>query len=631
MGVSGVGKTTIGSQLAQRLAVPFFDADDFHSASNVNKMSKGIALTDKDREPWLESLAHHIVSWSEKGAVLACSALKQTYRDRLVRNIAKKQIAQKIQFVFLKASQSFIRKRLMSRTNHFFNPALLSSQFDILEPPQDAIVIDAQEDIATILQQIQAKLLVTQHIGLIGLGVMGKSLARNFANKNIALSLYNRHLPNKEEQVAQRFIDAYPELADVQGFDHMPSFINSLPKPRMLFLMVAAGAVTDVVLDALIPHLDKGDIVIDGGNAHFQDSARRSKALDKRGIHFFGVGVSGGEQGALYGPAIMPGGALDAYPQIQPIMEAIAAKDAKGKPCCHFVGKGGAGHFVKMIHNGIEYAEMQLITEVYNLLRFHKNMSLDAIANLFEDWNKTHLKSYLLEITVPILRKREAGVPLIDLILDTAAQKGTGSWSTTAALALGQPFDTIASAVMARHISAQKIVRISAQTQYDIAKAHLDTLDVDTLKMAYHCGRLINHAIGFETIKSASRSYQWHSNLSSIAHTWTNGCIIRSQLMEELVGIFDKDAMTHLLLQPTVVAQVKQLYPAFAKAVSEGLKAHASIPTLSAALNYFNGFTTANSSAHLIQAQRDFFGAHTYKRVDKEGNFHTDWTNTEAS
>lgn len=628
MGVSGVGKTTIGRQLAKALSLPFYDADDFHTTNNISKMSQGTALTDKDREPWLESLAQHISIWSENGAVLACSALKQAYRDTLVRQIPKDQVAQKIQFVFLSASQSQINKRLLARTQHFFKPDLLSSQFDILEPPQDAIRINAQASIASILQQIKTKLSLIQHIGLIGLGVMGKSLARNFANNHIQLSLYNRHLPFKEENVAQRFIDAYPELNQAQGFDDLAAFVYSLPKPRTLFLMVAAGTVTDVVLDALVAHLDKGDIVIDGGNAHFEDSDRRSKALEKRGIYFFGVGVSGGEQGALEGPAIMPGGAADTYPLIQPILEAIAAKDANGKPCCHFVGPGGAGHFVKMIHNGIEYAEMQLISEVYNLLRFHKKMSLDAIANLFEDWNSTHLKSYLLEITISILRKKEADVPLIDLILDKAAQKGTGSWSTTAALALGQPFDTISSAVMARHISAQKMQRISAQTQYSISRRNIDTLEIDTIKMAYDCGRLINHAIGFETIKTASNNFHWQSNLANIAHTWTNGCIIRSRLMEALVGIFEKDDKTHLLLQPTVVAQVKQLYPAFAKAVSEGLNAHASIPTLSAALNYLNGFTTANSSAHLIQAQRDFFGAHRYERVDKDGHFHTDWTNT---
>jgi 6-phosphogluconate dehydrogenase len=623
MGVSGVGKTSVGKELAVTLGLPFFDADDFHPQRNKEKMAAGIPLNDTDRWPWLDTLAQHVKDWSDSGAVLACSALKEVYRERLC---AVRPAGTNVTFVYLQATFDLIRARLSNRKDHFFNPTLLQSQFDTLEPPKNALQVDGHQSQQQIIDYILLELKSTSQLGLIGLGVMGKSLARNFAGKGIQLSLYNRRVSGKEEDVATRFITEYPVLSIAQGFEDLAAFVQSLERPRSIFLMVHAGAATDIVISALHPHLDVGDVLMDGGNAHYQDTERRIGELSKRGIHFMGVGVSGGEEGALYGPSIMPGGAFEIYDQVQPLLEIIAAKDAHGKPCCAHIGIGGAGHFVKMIHNGIEYAEMQLITEVYGLMRFYLGMELPAIANQFDTWNAGPLQSYLLEISAKILRKKDGDHSVIDLILDKAQQKGTGGWSTTAALTLGQPFDTIASAVMVRNLSAQKMTRIEAQIAYAFPTNTYDyTLGLEDIKQAYSAARMINHAIGIETIKAASITYGWNINLSELARVWTNGCIIRSQLMEAFIDWLKVDATSHILLHVDAVQLLSDTNDAFAKTISESALLKAAIPTLSAAFNYFNGFVTGDSATHLIQAQRDFFGAHTYERKDKEGNFHTQW------
>lgn len=623
MGVSGVGKTTVGKELAHALELPFFDSDDFHPLVNKEKMASGIPLRDTDRWPWLEILAQHIGNWCDVGAVLACSALKEVYRERLC---AVQPAGASVTFIYLKASFDLIQERLSNRKDHFFNPTLLQSQFDTLEPPTNALQVDGHQSQQQIIDYILLKLKSTPQLGLIGLGVMGKSLARNFADKGIQLSLYNRRVPIKEESVATRFISQYPVLSKAQGFEDLGAFVQSLERPRSIFLMINAGAATDIVISALQPHLDVGDVIMDGGNAHYEDTERRIHELSKGGIHFMGVGVSGGEEGALYGPSIMPGGAFEIYDQVKPLLEIIAAKDGHGKPCCAHIGSGGSGHFVKMIHNGIEYAEMQLITEVYDLMRFHLGMELPAIADQFDTWNAGPLQSYLLEISAKILRKKEGDRYLIDFILDKAQQKGTGGWSTSAALNLGQSFDTIASAVMVRNLSAQKMTRIGAQLGYAFPTHNYEyTLDLEDIKQAYSAARILNHAIGIETIKAASIAYSWNINLSELARVWTNGCIIRSQLMEAFIDWLKVDVASHILLHADAVQLLRDTNDAFAKTISESALLKAAIPTLSAAFNYFNGFVTGDSATHMIQAQRDFFGAHTYKRKDKEGDFHTHW------
>lgn len=620
MGVSGVGKTTIGEGLSKRLGVPFYDADDFHPTANKDKMASGVPLQDNDRWPWLDIIVSNYKKWKQTGAILACSALKEKYRNRL-------QVDDDVvQLIYLSADFNIVRQRLSERSGHFFNPELLQSQFDALEEPKNGIICDAmlgKEDVLDhIMNTIQNK--QTSQLGLIGLGVMGKSLSRNFANHNLSLSLYNRHVEGIEEHIAVDFINTYSELQHCKGFDDIKTFVTSLSLPRKIFLMVNAGPAVDAVIETLLPYLSDGDVIMDGGNSHYLDTERRVKELKELGIHFMGVGVSGGEEGALKGPSIMPGGTDIGYKQVGTFLETIAAKDQQGNACCAKVGLGGSGHFVKMIHNGIEYAEMQLITELYDILRTHCGLSLEEIATAFDHWNTSVENSYLLEISSKILRKEEDGIPLIDVILDKAKQKGTGSWSTTAALQIGAPFDTIAQAVLARIISSEKQQRLKAAQIYTIDKKTFNDYSIKTIRKAYQTARIINHAIGFESLRKASAHYDWKLNLSEIARIWTNGCIIRSTLMEELSTDLKTDDMT-ILFYPRIVQIVKEGQQSLKEVVQESIASGASVPVLSAAINYFNALIQGDSAASMIQAQRDLFGAHTYERKDKTGNFHTIW------
>jgi len=619
MGVSGVGKTTVGKALAKHLQFPFYDADDFHPKINIDKMTNGIPLNDEDRWPWLDHIAAEMSNWLKNGAVLACSALKEIYRKRLT----PPNFQNNIQWVYLNGNYSTIAERLAKRRAHFFNPDLLKSQFETLESPDYGLKISISSTIDEIVQNIVNKNFMKKELGLLGLGVMGKALARNFAKQGTTLSLFNRRVEGVEEAVAEHFISEYEELKQARGFEDIPSFIASLNQPRIVFLMISAGDIIDTVLDQLLPHLSPGDILIDGGNSHYNDTERRIQMLAEKQIHFLGVGVSGGEEGAMHGPSIMPGGSEEAYNKVAPLLKQIAAKDITKNACCTYVGNGGSGHFIKTIHNGIEYAEMQLIAEVYGILRFELHYDFPQLIEVLSEWNAGHLKSYLLGATIAILKQKEGDKYILDLILDKAKQKGTGGWSTAAAMELGQPFDTIAAAVMARNISAQKTNRSTASSIYKLNKTKALAPSVDDIKCAYAIARIVNHGIGFETMRTASETYQWNLKLNEIARIWTNGCIIRSQLMEELIGYLKADK--HLLFAPEVIKMISEHYSALTEVVTFGLKAGQGIPVLSAALNYLNAFTTESSTANMIQAQRDFFGAHTYERTDKEGIFHTIW------
>ncbi len=619
-GVSGIGKTTIGKILAWELNIPFFDADDFHPTANVAKMKGGNPLNDKDRAPWLGILAKNIQVWNENsGAVLACSALKEDYR-RVLQSVNKKEI----KWIFLNADMSIISERLAQRENHYMNPKLLQSQFDTLEIPNYGIQINVNQAKEQIMSEILEKLPSKSVFGLIGLGVMGKSLALNIAGKNVAISVYNRHVQNTEVGIAKDFVNDNSDL-NILGFDDLRQFINSMERPRNILLMVNAGKPVDAVIEDLLPHLDIDDLIIDGGNSHFLDTKKRIEYLKGNQINFIGIGVSGGEEGALKGPSIMPSGSEGAYNRIASILESISAKDKKGNACCTYIGNDGSGHFIKMIHNGIEYAEMQILAEIYHLLRFHVGKNPLEIAAVFDEWKQTGLNSYLIEITIDILRKKENADFLIDKILDQASQKGTGGWSTNAALDLGKPINSIAESVMARYLSAMKPQRVKASELYNIDKQKV-SLDLLQLKNAYKSSRIINHAIGFDIIQEASNQYNWNLNLSEIARIWTNGCIIRSELMEQLVELF-KDSKEHLLLHPTIVSELKKSKSDYAEIVSSALKSSCTVPVLSSALNYFLGLISEQSSANMIQAQRDYFGAHTYKRIDKpfDEAFHTNW------
>ena len=632
-GVSGSGKTTVGIALAESLGLPFYDADDYHPQSNKRKMEMGEALNDADRAPWLTTLSELITTWNNKdGAVLACSALKEVYRKKL-------ESGSKVNWVHLKGTKALIEERLKLRKGHFFNSKLLDSQFQTLELANYGLSVDINNDIDSMISEIKTSEFFNHKsnhstIGLVGLGVMGKSLSINWAKRGVSLSVYNRHVPNKEEGIAAHFIQEQPNDFQLLGFDDLKQFINSLETPRKIVLMINAGKPIDDFIREITPFLSPEDILIDGGNSNFKDTERRSSQLAKNNLSFIGVGISGGEEGAKNGPSIMPGGAKKAYEAIQPYLEMIAAKDQNSAPCCTFIGPGGSGHFVKTMHNGIEYAEMQIIAETYAFLRVQCDYSLHQIEELFKKWSKEGLSSYLLNITIEILKKKDdlSQGQLLDKILDVANQKGTGGWSTNAALALGTPLNTIAEAVMARNLSAQKPLRIEAATHYNfISKIDVENIEVENiLKNAYQVARIINHAIGFEALQSASQEYNWALNLSEIARIWTNGCIIKSELMEEISGIFKAHPQKHLLLTPTVIAIIKSSHKEMSSLVSLAVSSGAHIPVIATALNYLNGFSTSQSSANLIQAQRDFFGAHTYKRNDKPYSeiFHTDWINS---
>ncbi len=618
MGVCGSGKSTVGEILAKRLSIPFFDGDDFHPEENVAKMSKGIPLDDNDREGWLEALnkkAHEI-----KEGVFACSALKEKYRKVLFKGLEGKA-----HLVYLHGSYDLIDSRMKARENHFMPPGLLASQFETLEEPKYGLRISIDQNPDVMMNEIIEKLpKPTQEFGLIGLGVMGKSLARNLAGKGFKLGLYNRYVKGSEEQVAEKFIAEHDELAAAKGFEDLSLFIGSLSAPRKIFLMVNAGKVTDLVIDELKPLLAKGDIIIDGGNSHFTDTERRIADLKEHGLHFVGSGVSGGEEGALKGPSIMPGGDKEAYEKIAPYLEAIAAKDKNGGDCCTYIGKGGSGHFVKMIHNGIEYAEMQLLAEVYAILRYVNKYSPEEISETLQNWEKGGLSSYLLEITHKLLLKKEGETHLIDIILDKAGNKGTGSWTTVSMAELGIPATLISSALFARYISSFKAKREAYESFFGLEATEHAKIEVNELKQAYELARIVNHQQGFELIKEASDKYGWELNLSELARIWTNGCIIRSELMETLIETLKTSTD---LLKTVEKSDLLLKLNALRNVCSAAIQVGISIPCHLSSVDYLNANLYNHPTANIIQAQRDFFGAHTYERRDDASGmkYHTQW------
>ena len=592
MGVSGAGKSTIGIDVAARLKIPFFDADDFHSGANKAKMEKGIPLNDEDRKGWLKSLNNLARKEVQSHSlVIACSALKESYRQQLMLNIEDQ-----CRWYLLSGSFDAIKERINKRKGHYMPGSLLQSQFDLLEVPAYAI----------------------------GLGVMGSSLARNFARNGFQISLYNQYVENLEEQVAIKLISSFPELHNAKGFEDLEAFVSSLNTPRIILCMIPAGKPLDQLIEMLTPLLSSNDLLLDCGNSHFKDTVQRQELLKEKGIRYLGVGVSGGEEGALNGPSIMAGGSQSDYDHVKNYLESIAAKDKLGNPCCALVGKSGAGHFVKMVHNGIEYAEMQLLAEVYGILRWSKQLSPDEIANVFESWMDTDVKSFLLDISKDILRKKEGKNWLVDLILDAVESKGTGSWTTMAAAELGVPIPTIAEALFERFISASKELRKQLHEDLNTQVISSNFSTTDLLK-AYRLARISNHQQGFNLIYEASRQYDWDVDLSILARIWTNGCIIRSTLMEKLEQYLK--ANKNLFLDPSIQAIIKQDKEIAFSIVGDVIKASIPIPALSSALVYVQSMSRGESYGNLIQAQRDYFGAHGYQRIDGELNqkVHTRW------
>ncbi|MFT3679630.1 MAG: NADP-dependent phosphogluconate dehydrogenase [Ferruginibacter sp.] len=462
-----------------------------------------------------------------------------------------------------------------------------------------------------------------QEFGIIGLGVMGKSLSRNMARKGVGLSLYSRHATG--EKSAESFIAGYPELSAAQGFHEITSFVHSLQKPHKILLMVPAGEAVDEMLTQLLPQLTDGDVIIDGGNSFYKDTNNRYKELLKAGVLYIGTGISGGEAGALNGPSIMAGGAAEGYLVVKDLLEAIAAKDNAGGSCCAFTGKGGAGHFVKMIHNGIEYAEMQLVAELYSILRFTGGYQPAEIAGLFKSLLTTSNSSYLLEITTEILQQKENDQWLIDIILDKAGNKGTGGWTTAAGAELGVPVPTLTAALFARYQSAFLGERKEAAALYNTRKTKT-AVDANSLFIAFRLARIINHHQGFHLIDAASELNEWNIDMAELARTWTNGCIIRSHLMNELLPVLKEQK--RILQHPVIVQEIKAGIEFLNHTVAMAVTNNIPVPCLASAVQYFHSYIQEQSNANIIQAQRDYFGAHTYERKDDPSGkkYHTQWT-----
>ncbi|RZS96607.1 NADP-dependent phosphogluconate dehydrogenase [Cecembia calidifontis] len=625
-GVSGSGKTTIGTLLSEKIKLPFFDADDFHPSANVEKMSQGIPLTDMDRMPWLNHLAEKIQEWEKSGgAILACSALKEAYRSIL-------QSVPHNFWIHLQGEKLILEERLRNRKNHYMPPGLLTSQLDTWEQPAYGLHLDIkkspEELVQTILDHIFSES-PKSHVGIIGMGVMGKSLALNMAEKGIPVAVYNRHVPGKEEKIASDFAAKNQQFPLLQGFDDLEVFVSALELPRKILLMIPAGEAIDLQIEQLLPLINEGDIIIDGGNSFFEDSNRRSDELSKKGIHFLPMGVSGGEEGARKGPSLMPSGNKAAYDLMSAYLEKIAAKDKKGMACVTYVGPQGAGHFIKMVHNSIEYGEMQAIAETVHLLRFGLKLSLPESAKVLRNWITGGLKSYFLEITADILEIKENNEFLLDMILDQAEQKGTGGWSIQTALKYNSPYSSLFEAVTARQLSANKKDRSDLSQIFHHrfrAFAEDKVLMLEHLKNAYALTRIINHETGFKLMQNVSDALEWNLNFSEIARIWTNGCIIRSSLMEDLAEFFQSNHS--IFHHKALIGKIKEWKPDLAYIVGMGLQHDFALPVMSASLNYLLGRITDDSSANLIQAQRDYFGAHTYKRKDDPEGLprHTDWT-----
>ncbi len=465
-------------------------------------------------------------------------------------------------------------------------------------------------------------------IGLIGLAVMGENLVLNMASQDFTVAVYNRTTSKVDDFIAGRAAGK-----SIVGAHTPEELCKLLKRPRRVMIMVKAGAAVDKVIESLLPYLEPGDIVIDGGNSEFPDTIRRTEYLQEKGLLFIGTGVSGGEEGALKGPSIMPGGNPDAWEHVKSIFQAIAAKTDQGEPCCDWVGKGGAGHFVKMVHNGIEYGDMQMICETYQMMKDGLGMSNDEMHEVFARWNDGVLDSYLVEITRDILGYRdEDGNATVDVILDKAGQKGTGKWTAISALEIGQPLTLIGEAVFARCLSALKDERVAAAKVLNGPNASFEgdkAAFINDLEQALYASKIVSYAQGYQLMRAISDERSWELNFGAIALMWRGGCIIRSVFLENIRDAFAKDpALTNLLLDPFFEKAVENAQVSWRKVVSTAVTLGFPMPAISAALAYFDGYRTERLPANLLQAQRDYFGAHTYERLDKPRGefFHTNWT-----
>ena len=462
-------------------------------------------------------------------------------------------------------------------------------------------------------------------IGLTGLAVMGANLARNIARHGYSIAVHNR-----SPQKTRDFVAEFGHEGAISGHESVEEFVGALARPRTVIIMVKAGAPVDAVIDELAPHLEAGDIVIDAGNSHFHDTKRRTEACAAKGLRFLGTGVSGGEEGALNGPSIMPGGDREAWAEVEEILTAIAV-DVDDTPCCVYVGPDGAGHYVKMVHNGIEYADMQLIAESYDLLRHGAGLDVAEIASVFEDWNRGDLESFLIEITATVLARidESTGEPLVDVILDQAEQKGTGRWTSQDALELGVPLTAITEAVFARSLSALRDERVAAA---DVlagptpGESGTDRDIVDDVRAALYASKVVAYAQGFEQMAAASRKEGWDLDLGAMATIWRGGCIIRARFLNRIRDAYAGGEVTNLLTVPYFAEAMAEAQEPWRRVIGRAVELGIPVPAFSSCLAYYDGYRRPRGPASLIQGQRDFFGAHTYKRIDREGTFHLRWS-----
>jgi 6-phosphogluconate dehydrogenase len=476
---------------------------------------------------------------------------------------------------------------------------------------------------------MEAQMMKKAEIGVVGLAVMGENLILNMESKGYTVACYNRTVSKVD-----RFINGRAKGKEIIGARSIEEFCGHLASPRRAMLMVKAGAPVDAFIELLLPHLEEGDIIIDGGNSFYGDTIRRTRYLEEKGLLYIGTGVSGGEEGALLGPSIMPGGSAAAWPFVKPIFQDIAAKVADGTPCCDWVGNDGAGHYVKMVHNGIEYGDMQMISEAYSLMRNVLGMGPSEMSAVFGDWNEGELDSYLVEITRDILAKvdDETGRPIVDLILDTAGQKGTGKWTSQSALDLGTPTPTVAEAVFARFLSAVKEERVQAAEILEGPESRFDgdlTQFVEEIRQALYASKICSYAQGFQLLRAAAVEFDWDLKYGQIALMWREGCIIRAQFLERIKEAFEREpGLANLLLAPYFKEAIDRSQESWRKVVATAVRNGIPVPAFSSALAYYDGYRSARLPANILQAQRDYFGAHTYERVDKPRGefFHTNWT-----
>ena len=467
-----------------------------------------------------------------------------------------------------------------------------------------------------------------QDIGLIGLAVMGENLVLNMESKGFSVAVFNRTVAKVDKFIAGR-----AKGKNIVGCHSIEELTAALERPRKVMLLVKAGQAVDDFIEQLIPHLEAGDIIIDGGNSHFPDTIRRAEYVESKGLLYIGTGVSGGEEGALLGPSMMPGGSPAAWEPVKKIFQSVCATTETGEPCCDWVGENGAGHFVKMVHNGIEYGDMQMICEIYQLMKYGLGLSNPEMHAVFKEWNAAELDSYLIEITRDILAyKDDDGNAVIDLILDTAGQKGTGKWTAVAALDEGQPLTLIGEAVFARCLSALKEERVAAAKVLKGKVANFDgdkKAFIQNLRQALYAAKIVSYAQGYQLLRAAAKTYGWNLNYGGIALMWRGGCIIRSVFLGKIKEAFDNNpALDNLLLDPFFAEVVQQAQPAWRNVVTTAVNLGIPVPAISTALAYFDGYRSERLPANLLQAQRDYFGAHTYERLDKPRGefFHTNWT-----